>query len=223
MSALRSRVVERYDAVGAVTWADPHPDGRSPRDEEYSRVTDPARYRAVHLRARVWADVLDEVVGAQRHPLPPGPVDTDAGPRWFHRGTRLEPRHPGALALLLLETDSPVEGQDGSLSVVTVSVLRPELSVAVLPDCGCDACDRGSDDLLDALDDAIARVVSGPFVVLRTDGWSAQWSPESSSSGGTRHVLGHRRAIELCERLARGDDIALPRGVEAHVGRSWLD
>ena len=31
------------------------------------------------------------------------------------------------------------------------------------PDCGCDACDFGSDDLLEEIDDSVLDVVSGLF------------------------------------------------------------
>ncbi|MFL6128566.1 MAG: DUF6226 family protein [Mycobacteriales bacterium] len=43
------------------SWPSPHPGMSSPREEEYSRVTEPERFRIVHARARVWADRLGDV------------------------------------------------------------------------------------------------------------------------------------------------------------------
>ena len=47
-------------ALDLPAWPDPHPDGAPPREEEYSRVTEPQRYRIAAARARVWAEVLAE-------------------------------------------------------------------------------------------------------------------------------------------------------------------
>ena len=57
---LRAEVARRYAALDLPTWPGPHPDGAPPREEEYSRVTDPQRYRIAAARARVWAEVLAE-------------------------------------------------------------------------------------------------------------------------------------------------------------------
>lgn len=42
---LRTEVARRYAALDLPTWPAPHPDGAPPREEEYSRVTDPQRDR----------------------------------------------------------------------------------------------------------------------------------------------------------------------------------
>jgi hypothetical protein len=102
------------------------------------------------------------------------------------------------------------------------------MAVAELPDCGCDACDSGSADLLDAIDETIGYLVGGPFVMLRGPGWYVRWHPEGRSSGstslgGTGPVPDHGPLIELCRRLARGEDVRLPDRTDAFVGRPWLD
>ena len=130
-------------------------------------MTDPGRYGIVHARARVWADRLGEVPGVRVEPLAPAPLDEDGLLGRFDRGVRVTSARPGTLPLLLLERDAPVPGTDGLLAVLHVSVVRPEVAVAMLPDCGCDACDTGSEDLLGAVDDAVGWVVGGPVVALR--------------------------------------------------------
>ncbi|RUQ45316.1 hypothetical protein D8M15_03670 [Micrococcus sp. HSID17228] len=61
---LRTEVARRYAALDLPTWPAPHPDGAPPREEEYSRVTDPQRYRIAGARALVWAEVLAEAGAA---------------------------------------------------------------------------------------------------------------------------------------------------------------
>lgn len=219
---LRARVEAAFARLDLPSWPDPHPD-RSPRDEEYSRLTDPARYRVVHARARVWADVLREA-GARAEALPAGEGAAD---RPFDRGVRLTVPRPGTLALLLLERDvrDPFRPDAEALPVLDVAVARPDVVVETQPDCGCDACDTGSADILGTLDEAVARVVGGPFVALRGDGWGAQWYPDGgsawSSGEGSAHDQ-HGARMELCRRLVAGEDASLPPGAEAFVGAPWF-
>jgi len=124
---------------------------------------------------------------------------------------------------VLLERDVPLPGLEASLAVLHISVVQPEIALEMLPDCGCDACDMGSDDLLRAIDEAIGHVVGGPFVALLGKGWHAHWHPDGGASGGTTRGPDHGQLMELCRRLAGGKDVRLPKGAEAFVGRSWLD
>lgn len=220
---LQAQVAASYDHLGMPSWPDPHPGLASPRDEEYSRVTDPARYRIVHARARVWTDCLGDVPGVRVEALPPAPLGNDGPPMWFDRGVRVTPARPGTLPLLLLERDVRLPGHEATSAVLHVSIVEPAVALEALPDCGCDACDSGSADLLDAIDEAIGSVVAGPFVVLRGKGWRAHWHPEGGSSHRGRRGPDHATLMELCRRLAAREDVRLPKHTEAFVGRAWLD
>jgi hypothetical protein len=223
LDELRAQVAASYNRLGMPTWPNPHPDMAPPRDEEYSRVTEPDRYRIVHVRAHAWADRLADLPEVDVEVLAPAPLDDDGHLGRFDRGLRLTSSRPNTLPLLLLERDVQWSGVDGSLAVLHVSVVRPQVAVAVLPDCGCDACDFGSDDLLQAVDEAIATVVGGPFVVLQGSGWHALWHPDGGSSGGTGRVPDHRGLMELCRRLAGGERVRIPAASTAYVGRGWLN
>lgn len=219
---LRAQVESRYRSLGMPTWPNPHPDMGSPREEEYSRVTDPERYRIVHTRAEIWTDVLRDDVGVEVETLAPGDLGGEGRLGRFDRGFRLVSPRPATLPLLLLEQDAPLQGQERTLAVVHISVVRPDIALEMLPDCGCDACDSGSQDLLHAIDDTVCQVLHGPFVAMRGEGWRAHWHPDGGSSTGTGRAPAHARLMELCRRLAGGEEVSLPEGAEAFVGRSWL-
>src|SRR5690606_16981512 len=127
------------------------------------------------------------------------------------------------LPLLLLERDVVAEDREVPLAVLDVAVVRPEIVVENRPDCGCDACDGGSTDLLEAIDAAVMRVVGGPFVVLRGPGWDAQWHPDGGRAGSSGKGPDFGATMELCRRLAAGERTPLPARTTAFVGRSWLD
>jgi hypothetical protein len=223
LGELQAQVAVSYDGLGMPAWPNPHPQMAPARQEEYSRVTTPERYRIVHARARVWADRLGDLPGVDVHTLAPAPLDDEGHLGRFDRGVRVTSRRPGTLPLLLLERDVQWPGVDGSLAVLQISVVQPTVAVDRLPDCGCDACDFGSDDLLQAIDETIGTVVGGPFVALRGTGWHALWHPDGGSSGGTGRARDHAELMQLCRRLAGGEQVRLPRGTEAYIGRPWLD
>jgi len=222
VSELQAQVASRFERLTLPSWIDPHPDRASPREEEYSRVTDSERYRVVHSRARLWAAVLEDVLGAHAETLTSGSVAPDGRSGSFDRGVRLTPCQPGALPLLLLERDVPTHSGDATLAVLDVEVGDPGVVVASLPDCGCDACDSGSSDLLEAVDSTIGHVVGGPFVVLRGKRWRAQWHPGGGTASNEGRAPDFKKVMDLCRRLADGETVRLPRHTEALVGRSWL-
>jgi hypothetical protein len=222
LAELRAQVAESYDRLGMPSWPNPHPGMTRPREEEYSRVTKPERYRVVHARARVWAGRLGDLPGVKVETLAPGPVDDEGHLGRYDRGVRLASPLPDRLPLLLLERDGRWAGLVPSPAVLHISVVRPQITLEMLPDCGCDACDRGSGDLLQAIDETIGHIVGGPFVALRGKGWQAQWHPDGDSSSRTGRGPDHAQLIELCRRLAHREDVRLPTGAEAFVGRPWL-
>jgi hypothetical protein len=193
---LQARVTARYAQLAPPAWPDPHPDAAEAAEEEYSRLTDPDRYAITHLRGRIWADVLTEQLGATVEP--------------FGQGLRITSPRPGTLPLVLLvRFDSP--------AVLEIGV-ADDVLLEMVPDCGCDACDRGSDDLLEAIDEFIRRIVAGPFVVLRGHGWHGTWYPEGGSAKNTDLDW----VMDTSRRLADGEEVGLPHDIVALVGRSWL-
>lgn len=157
---------------GLQAWPDPHSD-RAPRDDEYSRVADAAKWRTVGARAQAWLDVI-ETLGLAR-------IDRDASVRWVAEpGTRIAtvtratPRRPGALPLVVARS-AIGDVDDAGL---TFGVGDPATCVTWIPSCGCDACDSGSQNELDQVDQLVLGVISGSFrrlesgdrVITRTPG-----------------------------------------------------
>ena len=207
---LRTEVARRYAALDLPTWPAPHPDGAPPREEEYSRVTDPQRYRIAGARARVWAEVLAEA-GAVVVPDPVRGIPLDEAGRAdlavpVDRALRVAPPAgvDGASPWWLLETDVPQDDDGGVLPVIRVAVGAPGQVHAVLPDCGCDACDPGSDELLEAVDQAVVREDGTAEGLGRVPGWPFE------------------ALTDACRDLAAGGRPRLPRGTEATVRAGWF-
>lgn len=133
-----------------VAWPDPHPDGGPEDDAEYSRVTEPERYRIVGARAAAWVEALVALGLARSEPRPDGVV-------------RLVPVADGALPP---EVDVRAALEDVPGTGVDLRVGAPATVVAGSPHCGCDACDDGSERLLDEIDDAFTGVLGGGFVLV---------------------------------------------------------
>lgn len=207
---LRAEVARRYAALDLPAWPAPHPDGAPPREEEYSRVTDPQRYRIAGARARVWAEVLAEA-GAVVVPDPVRGIPLDEAGRAdlaapVDRALRVAPPAcvDGASPWWLLETDVPQDDDGGVLPVLRVAVGAPGQVHALLPDCGCDACDPGSDELLEAVDQAVVRADGTAEGQARVPGWSFE------------------ALTDACRDLAAGGRPRLPRGTEATVRAGWF-
>ncbi len=221
---LCAQVAARYDRLGLPSWPDPRPAGASPRDEEYSRVSDPGRYRIAPARARVWADVLAASLGARVEEVAPLPAAPGGDGRTDVGGLRVTSPVPGTLPLLLLDRSVPGEGDDEPMPLVQVALDRPEVTVGQAPACGCDACDSGSVELLEQVDRILTAVVTGPSVVLRHARWEATWNP--SGSGVSR--LGRGRVPDLrtvggwSQALAAGEQVRLPRGTQVLLAGPWL-
>lgn len=218
---LRARVADAYDRLGLPSWPPPRPEGVEPRDEEYSRVSDLHKYRVVHGRAHAWTEVLGALPGVVVERL--GPVTAER--RAFTRGVRIASPVPGTLPVVLLEQDAgPTEHGDGVDSLHVAVQDTAHLLDYGHPDCGCDACDFGSAGLLEAIDDDVLSIVTGPFVLLVGKGWKATWYPDGGSmEGDTRAPSDFSAVMRACRTLADGGAPRLPRSSTALVGRSWLD
>jgi Family of unknown function (DUF6226) len=189
---------------GLAPWPDPHPD-RSPPDDQYSRLTDPAKWRIVGARADAWLTALVDVGLAE--------AEADAPIRWREpprtvvaRTYRVAPRCDGALPLIVARSGLGSVEDAG----VTLGAGDPAVCIAWIPDCGCDACDSGSQDALDELDEYVFSVVSGAFRRLSAGG------REITVFGGGRRAAGGFGRGEVDAILAN------PSGWNEVSGTSWL-
>ncbi|WP_433833381.1 DUF6226 family protein [Actinoplanes sp. CA-015351] len=197
MGELRQRVNDHYNAEHQPSWPNPHPGGGPTEDEsEYSRVTDPDRYRIVHARVRSWIAVLTSLPGIA-----------------FSSDGVLTSAAPGALPLHV--------AWPGPFAV-RISAGRLDPAADPIPDCGCDACDFGSDDLLEAIDTAVLELIDGDIVLLDGPGWHARWFSFEDGRNSVGGGLDFRTVEGWCERLAAGRDVSLPTGTSALVGRRFL-
>lgn len=176
LTAATESVFERV-ARGLRRWPDPH-QGGPPGDDDYSVATDAAKWRIIGARVDAWFETL-ETNGLAR-------IERDAAVDWVElpgtiisRVDRAVPRTVGALPLVVARS-AVGDVEDAG---VTVGAGDPATLVAWVPDCGCDACDRGSQPELDEIDRIITSVISGTFrrlesgdravTQLDVDGWSA--------------------------------------------------
>ena len=242
LSAAVEEAFERT-ARGLVRWDDPHPPpDRVVADEEYSRVTDPGRWRIIGARVDAWLDVL---VADGRVT-----VDRDVPVRWVEaartvvaRLDRVQPVVPGGLALIVGRSRIGDVADAG----VTLGVGDPAAFVHAVPDCGCDACDSGSADVIDEIDMWLGGIVDGSFrhlsgplgtITVITDGvrrasgryelptstGSSRWRfmPGPTASGGADDV-GDRDGRPRARRPFDVDAVlADPVGWREWSGPSWL-
>lgn len=125
---------------------------REPAPEEYSRVTNPARFRPLHqhaleLLARLEAtyavtrsdafDLLPGIMEPFEHARPP---------------VTLTPTAPGAAPVAVAFTPFP-----------SLLVRYGRWHSRPFPLCGCDACNEGAADQAERLDDVVGKVVAGLF------------------------------------------------------------
>ncbi|MFJ4716497.1 DUF6226 family protein [Streptomyces sp. NPDC088785] len=175
---LRAAVDGAFADTGADTpgWADPHPD-RAPLDDEYSRCTDPGRYRILAARADAWIRALSglglatvdpgaDPAGLWRYPQDPPPAEAVV----------LRPARADALPLVF--GFGAIDGVPRT--VLLIGAGEPAVPVETVPDCGCDACDDGSDGILELLDDAVTAVVTGTFT--RVDAGAGRVVTETGES-----------------------------------------
>ena len=146
-------------------------------------MTNPAKWRILGTRVDAWCTALVELELAH--------LERGADVRWRGDGlpwptiARVVPRAAGAIPLVMAR--GPIEGVEDA--VIGIALGDPATVVIVIPDCGCDACDSGSQNELDHLDTQLRSIVTGRLrrlscedveitVLGDDDGWRA------SSSGG---------------------------------------
>lgn len=214
MDALEEAVAAEFAETGAATppWPDPHPDGAAPLEDEYSRCLDPGKYRILRARADAWVRVLSRLGLAT-----PEDVEDPAG--LAGRGTegahvtpesaiRLRPRRAGTVPLLL--GFASLDGVPDTVAAVGAG--EPAVHLLTVPDCGCDACDSGSADLLEKYDEHVRAVVTGELVYVASkratvvstgSGWSAS-SVRGMPLREIEAVLDDARAGRSPHRVVRG-------------------
>ena len=208
------------DAAFAVTarglppWPDPHR-GRYPTDapDEYSRWTDPGKWRIVGARADAWIYALVEAGLANVEA--DAVVSWQAPPRFFlGRTDRLTPTAAGAIPLIVACTGIGLVKVVGDERVV-LGAGDPAICIVDIPDCGCDACDSGSQYPLDELDHYVLSVVSGAFRRLSSGAreitvFGDYGGPSWRASGGFQR--GEVRSI-----------VSDPTGWDEVTAASWLE
>ncbi len=191
---------------GLAPWPDPHPD-RSAREEEYSRLLNPEKWRIIGARAQAWLVAFVDTDLAVVEPNASVPWHLGSRPI-VARTDRITPLAAGALPLVVAHSGLGTVNGAG----VALGVGDPAVCVTWFPECGCDACDSGSQDELDDLDHHIVGIVSGAFRRL---------------SDGTRTitVVGEGR-WNASGRFERGEVEAIladPTEWDELAGASWLD
>lgn len=188
------------------SWPDPHPD-RPPPEEEYSRLLDPAKWRILGARADAWLHALVDTGLARVEPNAvvswrgkPGPI--------ISRTDRVVPVVSGALQLTVAR--SRLEDVDDA--GVTLGLGDPAVCIDWFPQCGCDACDSGSQNELGYFDEHMGVIVSGTFRRL-TDGKRTI----TVFGDHERQASGSFRSGALEAILADP-----PRGWDELAGASWL-
>lgn len=205
------------DTGGALApWPDPHPAGVSPAEAEYERLTDPGKWRIVGARADAWAQTLVAVGVATVEP--DVAVPWREAPRTDVSGTVVvRPVAAGALPLVVVR--NRMGGVDGA--GVLLGVGEPAVELALLPDCGCDACDGGSQGVLDELDRHVLGVVTGVFRRLSVPGRQITVIEPGSSSASSWMLPGSWGA----RGFRRGEVDAVladPTGWDELTGASWF-
>ncbi|MDZ5078240.1 DUF6226 family protein [Nesterenkonia sp. HG001] len=211
----------RADPLSEITWDDPYPQrllpGRDAPEDAYSRVSEPARHRIVGARARAWERALER--------LGLGDAESAAVPTSW----TFQSEHPRARAVVPRRADAqPLILVAGALegvaeAVVAVGMGDPRggsgpVLLDWVPDCGCDACDSGSADLLAALDQQILTVVGG-MVHVRGGRGRRRWVAWGTPSGARASGLGIPRDISRVLDDARAGQA--PRGCEVLRGEPW--
>lgn len=160
-------------------WDDPHPPPkRIVADEEYSRVTNPAKWRIAGVRADAWAATL------VAHGLATVVVDATVewettAPTEVTRTDLVVPEVADGLALVVGRSRIGSVADAG----LTLGVGVPAAFVVAIPDCGCDACDSGSADVLAEVDAWIGGVVAGTFRhLVRSSGTITVRGPDLRSA-----------------------------------------
>ncbi|AXE37204.1 hypothetical protein JS278_00005 [Acidipropionibacterium virtanenii] len=218
-----------HAGLGAPSWPDPH-QGRRVTEAEYGRFTDPERYRVLSLRLQAWSQVLSEQFGVTvDHDVPQRirtPADPDDSATVTATTSTWRSPRPDTLALRVTTLD--VDGQ----TFIELGIDADPLDFVVIPECGCDACDSGSADLISQLDNVIGSAAQGDLTVV-TGPRRAHDDAASDSAEPTFLIVGTgsgwsfdgddpAEPAEIIDAVRSGDDPHLPSGCTVRHGAGWL-
>jgi hypothetical protein len=182
-------------------WPNPHPGGRQALMEEYSRCLDPEKYRLLAVRADAWVAAITAAGLGTAESVDPSSLAWQGEPV-------LEPTR--VVVVRGRQGTQPVvvgvaPSESAEEAFVQVGVGEPVEVLERQPDCGCDACDTGSADLLETIDDAFVLALSGGVYAVREgaqvvrrhlDGWGAsgvtdaeRWLDEAADGRRTDGVV----------------------------------
>ncbi|AOZ47223.1 hypothetical protein DUY81_01540 [Acidipropionibacterium acidipropionici] len=226
---VRRAVDAAFAEFDAPSWPDPH-QGRRVTEAEYGRFTDPERYRVLSLRLKAWSQVLSDQFGITvDHDVPQhtwAPADVDDPTTVSATTTAWRSPRPGALALRVTTMD--VDGQ----TFIEIGIDADPVDFAIIPECGCDACDPGSADLLTQLDDVIASAALGDLTVV-IGPRSTHPDADPDRADPTFLIVGTgsgwffdgddpAEPAEIIDAVRSGDDPHLPEDCTIHHGGGWL-
>lgn len=160
-------------------WPHPHPGGASPAEDEYSRVTHPKRYRLLTVRADAWVEAIVAAGVGVAEGLDPAEVN------W--QGEQHLPVTRVTVLRGVPGTQPVFVGILAQGTFVQVGVGDPVEVLDRQPHCGCDACDSGSADLLETVDNAFILALSGGVHVVREGNRVVRRSLDGWGSTGVDH------------------------------------
>jgi hypothetical protein len=158
----------KLTSVSTPGWADPRPDGQPPDERDYENCDDPGKFRILAARAEAWMKALTQTDLAEVEHLEAAPEQWRDLPEDFGqviRTVRLRPRKPSSEPLLF--GFGWLMGEPEARVVIGAG--DPAVVVGITPQCACDACDLGSDILLEDFDSAILNVVTGQLVHITAE------------------------------------------------------
>lgn len=204
-------VTAQFETTGAETpgWPSPRAPMEAPLEDEYSRLLDPGKYRIMRARVEAWRLTLVSLDAVTVEPVDPAPMNLRGTPA--ETAFRWTPTARGALAVVV--TYRSIESvPDGVLEIGAGEPVRLLLSQ---PMCGCDACDDGSDYLLEEIDGFFTILVRGDlvrvelpdgYIQTRHNGWDAsgETTAHAGADSGERLLTDARAGVSPFEVL-RGD------------------
>ena len=175
-SVLRAAVRDAFKLSGQSTpaWDDPRPGGEVPSEAEFESCEEPEKFRILAARAEAWVSALTQTGLAEAEHLEASDdlwqEVPETGPAI--RVIRLRPKRESAIPLIF--GFCWLQGEPEARVVLGAG--EPAAIVGILPLCECDACDVGSNLLLEDFDDAVLNVVTGQLVHVTTDRFVAHTS-----------------------------------------------